>query len=340
MTGFDVRRRDFGAAVGNGSACPGNRSANGIPVDADSADSWLMGWLGDSRMRAHNWIEPRAAGRPALIVAALLTLLPVLAGCAGIVSTSSPSSTQASSSRGETGAASAAQPASDVVLLQQADVPAKPPPGFSCPTKSLRGCFSESTMATYFAYVLPIVDKFFETTWQPLPLPAHVYFIPNGAQMEEACGDPQTGSHLADETAYNFCPADDNVYIGQHMAYQLYSLAGDVAPAIGIAHEFGHDVQQKAGVPGPRTDAETLVHENQADCVSGAWLGYANNQHLLQQEDVPAIERYLELIASSENDPNRTHGDFAERGQSLQLGGQKDIFACNDFYPSTPIIIH
>jgi predicted metalloprotease len=193
-------------------------------------------------------------------------------------------------------------------------------------------------MATYFAYVLPIVDKFFQSTWPSLPLPAHVYFIPDGAQVEAACGDPQTGSHLADETAYAFCPADGNVYIGQHMAYQLYSLAGDVAPAIGIAHEFGHDVQQQAGVPDPRTDAETLVHENQADCISGAWLGYANNQHLLQQQDVPAIERYLELIASSENDPNRTHGDFAERGQSLQLGGQKDIFACNGFYPGTPVV--
>ena len=301
-----------------------------------------MGWLGDSRGRARNWIVP---GRPALIVAALLTLLPVLAGCTGTFSASSsssaraaPSSAPAGSSPGETGAGGAARQGSDVVLLQQGDVPAKPPPGFSCPSKSLRGCFSESTMATYFAYVLPIVDKFFEITWQSLRLPAHVYLIPDGAQVEEACSDPQTGSHLADETAYAFCPADGNVYIGQRMAYQLYSLAGDVAPAIGIAHEFGHDVQQQADVPDPRTDAEALVHENQADCVSGAWLGYVNSQHLLEQEDVPAIERYLELIASSENDPNRTHGDFAERGRSLQLGGEKGIFACNGFYPGAPVI--
>ena len=91
-------------------------------------------------------------------------------------------------------------------------------------------------------------------------------------------------------------------------------------------------------MPNPQTDAQTLVHENQADCVSGAWLGYANNQHLLEQGDVPAIERYLELIASSESDPNRTHGDFAERGQSVQLGGEKGIFACNAFYPQAPII--
>jgi len=285
-----------------------------------------------------------------LVVAALLTLLAALAGCAGTFSTSSPAPTRASTatqasasaraspSQGEAGAGADAPSASGAVLLQRGDVSVKPPPGFSCPAKSLRGCFSESTMATYFAYVLPIVDRFFETTWQSLPLPAHVYFIPDGAQVEEACEDPQTGSNLADDTSYAFCPADGNVYIGQHMAYQLYSLAGDVAPAIGIAHEFGHDVQQQAGVPGPQTDAETLVHENQADCVSGAWLGYANNQHLLERGDVPAIERYLELIASSESDPNRTHGDFAERGQSLQLGGEKGVFACNGFYPTAPII--
>ena len=309
-------------------ARPGNRSAKGVPAGADTADSWLMAW----------WIPPRAAARRALFVAALLSLLTALAGCSGIFSSSSAPAPQAASAGGGTGAGGAAKSASGAVLLQQGDVSAKPPSGFSCPSKSLRGCFSESTMATYFDYVLPIVDKFFETTWQSLPLPAHVYFIPDGVQVEEACGDPQNGSRLADDTSYAYCPADDNVYVGQHVAYQLYSLAGDVAPAIGIAHEFGHDVQQHTGVPGPQTDAETRVHENQADCVSGAWLGYANNQHLLEQGDVPAIERYLELIASSESDPNRTHGDFAERSQSVQLGGEKGISACNAFYPSTPII--
>src|SRR5262249_41920158 len=153
----------------------------------------LMNWWGDAPIRAHNWIAPRAAGRSALIVATLLTLLPVLAGCTVTFSpsssssaqASSSSSAQASSSQGEASAGGAAQQAGDAVLLQQGDRVAKPPPGFSCPAKSLRGCFSESTMATYFAYVLPIVDKFFETTWQSLPLPAHVYFIPDGAQVQQ-----------------------------------------------------------------------------------------------------------------------------------------------------------
>jgi predicted metalloprotease len=122
------------------------------------------------------------------------------------------------------------------------------------------------------------------------------------------------------------------------MAFLLYSLAGDVAPATGLAHEFGHNVQAHTGIPDPQNNAETRVHENQADCVSGAWLGFANDQHLLEQGDVPVLQKYLELIASSENDPNRTHGDFAERGHALETGGEKGIAACNTYYPANPII--
>jgi predicted metalloprotease len=88
--------------------------------------------------------------------------------------------------------------------------------------------------------------------------------------MQEACEDPN-GNDTADDMSYAYCPADDNVSIGQQLAWELYSEAGDVAPAIGIAHEFGHNVQTHVGVPVPRSDAQTLVHENQADCVAGAW---------------------------------------------------------------------
>jgi hypothetical protein len=150
------------------------------------------------------------------------------------------------------------------------------------------------------------------------------------------CVDP-SGSHLASDTSYEFCPADNSVYIGEDIAWALYSDAGDVAPATGLAHEFGHHIQSLTGVQAPTTDAQTLVHENQADCVSGAFLGFAHDRKWLEQSDVPVLKKYLELIASSENDPNRTHGDFAERGSALELGGEQGIKACDSFYPATPI---
>jgi hypothetical protein len=59
---------------------------------------------------------------------------------------------------------------------------------------------------------------------------------------------------------------------------------------------------------------------------------------LLLQSDVPVIQRMIELIASSENDPNRTHGDFQERGRALQTGGEQGIAACVSYYPNNPIV--
>jgi hypothetical protein len=254
--------------------------------------------------------------------AAVAVALPMLGGCS--IQFGSTSSAPSAVSTG-------------VVDLQQGTHVMKPAAGFSCPSQSLRGCFTENDMVVYYEYVLPFIDPFYESTWPSVPLPAHVYFLPDGVTMQEACEDPN-GNDIADDMSYAYCPADDNVYIGQQLAWELYSEAGDVAPAIGIAHEFGHNVQTHVGVPVPRSDAQTLVHENQADCVAGAWLGYANNHRLLLQSDVPVIQRMIELIASSENDPNRTHGDFQERGHAIQTGGEQGISACNSYYPSNPIV--
>src|SRR5689334_2037798 len=109
-----------------------------------------MGWLGGPPVRGRNWTAPRSAGRPVPVVSALLTLLPALAGCAGTFGPSSPApaqasastqasaSPQASSGQGEVGAGGDTPSASGAVLLQRGDVSVKPPPGFSCPAKSLR----------------------------------------------------------------------------------------------------------------------------------------------------------------------------------------------------------
>jgi predicted metalloprotease len=178
--------------------------------------------------------------------------------------------------------------------------------------------------------VLPEVDAFFSATYQDMPRPANVYFIPDGATMPTGC----VGQ--ADESSYFYCADDDSVYIGQAMAWTLYSQAGDIAPAIGLAHEFGHDVQTQTDVPAPQTSAQTLIHEDQADCVSGAWFAYASSQGWLEPEDVPSTVAYLQLIASSENDPNRTHGDFQERSSAFAEGMNDGLSACNAYY-SIPI---
>jgi predicted metalloprotease len=226
-----------------------------------------------------------------------------------------------------------------IVDLQNGNVVPSAPAN-NCPNSpSLRDCFTENTMASYYEIVLPEIDQFFDNTWSQMPLPAHVYFIPDGASTTEQCGEGNGSNATADETSYNYCPVDDNVYLGAQMAYQtLYNQDGDIAPAIALAHEFGHDVQEHVGVPDPQTDAQTLVHEQQADCVSGAWLGYAEQQGWVEQEDVPSLTRYIPSIADAENNPDPTHGDVQVRAAAVQKGLDGGIHACNSYYPDYPLI--
>jgi len=117
----------------------------------------------------------------------------------------------------------------------------------------------------------------------------------------------------------------------------MYNQDGDAAPAVGLAHEWGHNVQTQIGVPPPRTQDETIVHEDQADCIAGAWIQYADEQKWLEPEDVSSITRLVEDIASAEDNQNRTHGTLSERGAAMTMGLRGGLAACNHFYPETPI---
>jgi predicted metalloprotease len=207
----------------------------------------------------------------------------------------------------------------------------------ACQPPSLAHCFTEATMQDYLNKIIPMVEDFYTATWVHPLIPNHIYFIADGQSVQSGCQDA-SGNSTQDASAYDYCPADNSVYLGQSMLWQLYNGAGDVAPAIGLAHEMGHEQQTNAAVPAPQSDAETLNHEDQADCLSGAWFAYEISQGNIQAEDYPSTGRYLEMIASAENDPNRDHGDLQERLDSFLIGKNSGPSGCNQFYPNTPII--
>jgi predicted metalloprotease len=207
----------------------------------------------------------------------------------------------------------------------------------TCQPPSLAHCFTEATMQNYLNKIIPMVEAFYTATWARPLLPDHIYFIPVGQSMQSGCQDA-SGNTTQDDSSYDYCPEDNNIYLGQAELWQLYNGAGDVAPAIGLAHEMGHEQQTNTGVPAPQSNAETLIHEDQADCLSGAWFAYEINQGSIQAEDYPSTAKYLEMIASAESDPNRTHGDLQERLNSFLDGKNSGPSGCNQFYPYNPII--
>lgn len=176
-----------------------------------------------------------------------------------------------------------------------------------------------------------MIVQFFRAKYKAMPEPSNYYFVPEGQPpMQSPCG-------AIDARAYHYCPADRSIYLGQASMWSYYDEDGDAAPAIGLAHEWGHHVQQVSGVPEPRDNIESVNHENQADCIAGGWIQYAEQQNWIEQQDYASTDRLVAHMASSE--PTRDHGNLQERSNSMNLGYRSGLQACNSFYSATPIIV-
>lgn len=203
---------------------------------------------------------------------------------------------------------------------------------FSCQPPSLEDCYTEDQMQAYLDKVaIPYVDKFSQDSYSHMPLPKYTY-IPEGQTFASKCG--QLG-----ETAYAFCPSEDAIYIGQKQEWQFYRAYGSVSPVFGVAHEFGHHIQLVAGVPQPTNSQEAVNHENQADCIAGVWVLWADRvAHILEYpKDLGNIDALLVAISETEG-PSQTHGTPSERVRSFELGHSSGLSACNSYYPNQPIV--
>ena len=256
-----------------------------------------------------------------LAVALALTL--ALAGCNALPNDSAddtPTDTPATSAPAPTRAPAATPTA--------APSPTRTTTSSICGGGSLEGCFSYSQMDDYLNAITPMVAQFFETSYPNLQQP-DVVFIPSGRAAREACG-------IGDSDAYEYCSADETIYIGQDLLWAFYKQAGDAAPAIGLAHEWGHHLQSELGVPYARTAAQSVTYENQADCISGAWARYAGEQGWLEKDDLQDVQTLLQDIGSREG-PGRDHGTTSEREQAFNTAYDGGITACDAYFPNNPI---
>lgn len=200
-----------------------------------------------------------------------------------------------------------------------------------CRPPDMENCYGYKDMQDYGDMIIPMVEQFFDTTYADMPHPRKYVYVSKGETVSSACTGDST------DEAYEYCPADETIYLGQRSLWKLYSDAGDAAPAVGLAHEWGHHVQAVVGVPPAETSVGQISRENQADCIAGAWTAYADEQKWLNYpDDVKDIASLLKLIAQEES--GRDHGDLTERTDSLQLGIEYGLQGCNDFFPDSPVI--
>ncbi len=194
--------------------------------------------------------------------------------------------------------------------------------------ESLEGLYDYDTMDVFADRVVrELVNPWVRDTWPGMPLPDVVY-VASGESGPQPCTDADGNPAEYSDISYEYCPADATVYLGQETLWELYSGTGDAGPAMGIAHEFGHHIQYELGVSEPRTIAQSIDFENQADCLSGAWARYGDEQEWLETpDDLEDIEMMFPIIASAEGE-DRDHGTLEEREQAFADGFEGGVVAC------------
>jgi predicted metalloprotease len=161
-------------------------------------------------------------------------------------------------------------------------------------------------------------------------------YWPYGPDTEQPpCGKPGPSySDIADNAFY--CSTDDLVaWDDVNLVPGLYKEFGGFTLGIVFAHEFGHAIQQRAGVTG-----DTIMTELQADCFAGAWTQDVSKGHStyfqLKLADLDkAIAGFLDLRDGNGTDAAdpAAHGTGFDRIGAFTDGFQAGLQRCKA-YPS------
>lgn len=159
-----------------------------------------------------------------------------------------------------------------------------------------------------------------------------------------------------------YCPADQALYVDTAFFAELRdnfgSSGGPLAQMYVVAHEWGHHIQNLAGILEGTNDGDTgpgsatIRTELQADCFAGAWVGDAANSQdengvtFLATPTQAELDDALSAAAAVGDDriqsqygqvnpESWTHGSSDQRQSWFMAGYNAGAGACDTFSPST-----
>ena len=154
-----------------------------------------------------------------------------------------------------------------------------------------------------------------------------------------ACGSegPTSYQDVAGNAFY--CSEGDFVaWDSQELIPKLREQFGDFAPALVVAHEWGHAIQARVGF-----DAnQTVELEQQADCFAGAWTAHVkngdSNLHLSDADLDTALAGLLQLRDPSGIDGSQdgAHGNGFDRVRAFQDGVEGGARTCATYANNPP----
>jgi predicted metalloprotease len=136
-----------------------------------------------------------------------------------------------------------------------------------------------------------------------------------------------------------YCNAGKFVaYDDENLFPQLDRQFGDFTIALTLAHEWGHAVQDQAGLTGP-----TIALEQQADCFAGAWVrnvgeGASKRLSLREGNLDTGLAGFLTFRDPPGSDPTAdgAHGSAFDRVSAFQEGYDNGPERCADFEQHPP----
>jgi predicted metalloprotease len=187
---------------------------------------------------------------------------------------------------------------------------------------------------SYWATTMPAV---YRADYQPIAADRLIPY--SQSSPPPACGG--SGTTPYSEVAGNafYCSEGDFVaWDEQELLPKLSEQFGAFAPALVLAHEWGHAIQARVGFE----TYQTIYMEQQADCFAGAWTAHVasgeSDLHLADADLDSALAGFLQLRDPSGVDASQqgAHGNAFDRVRAFQDGYEDGATECADYENSPP----